>query len=606
MLDSLALKALYTILTFIFVLAFIITLYSFRQGVIDFVIKVIDNIKTALNFLFGLFYDKDSKITTSEKGIFREWPFKTFFMFGGLILVGVFIYLNQTGKLNTNAKFLPYIIGLLVLMLLTYLIYDNVLAMGDNSQYKQYDKNGGILSKLKFPFMDRLKPLFMNYGVGILLFLTVYSIIITVIYSIDPRTFNAAKIVNLFIAITLISGLYFFFQRHLAILGSFGKLLMYTVFIIPCLIHSVIKIMIRNEIKEKGNMMRNIIILCVAVILGAGYIFIPHLVKYFHSLNTIDPARKNNIGMEIETLEHETMLLRAKKNRIEGKPHKYIDWGYISNGKDQLYKTEKKELLKKELEKIGYIDTNKDPAKYAKEKKNNDLLGITTFTLDDIVLYIQENVPKIFKINSRIDENIQRVKELKNEKSELGTTNKAKILLMKPMPLDQEIRLAQGYELNKATNVHPNLNYAISSWVYLHPEPPNHNAAMSNYTNILQYGEAQKISYNMKKQSLKVTTFDRDTNNWIDVFETKKIKLQKWNNIVLNVHNSTIDIFINGDLVISKINHVPILNGQYLVTGENNGISGGIANVVFYPSPLKKFKIDLLYNDLKNKSPPVV
>ena len=155
MLDSLALKALYTILTFIFVLAFIITLYSFRQGVIDFVIKVIDNIKTALNFLFGLFYDKDSKITTSEKGIFREWPFKTFFMFGGLILVGVFIYLNQTGKLNTNAKFLPYIIGLLVLMLLTYLIYDNVLAMGDNSQYKQYDKNGGILSKLKFPFMDR-------------------------------------------------------------------------------------------------------------------------------------------------------------------------------------------------------------------------------------------------------------------------------------------------------------------------------------------------------------------------------------------------------------------------------------------------------------------
>ena len=129
---------------------------------------------------------------------------------------------------------------------------------------------------------------------------------------------------------------------------------------------------------------------------------------------------------------------------------------------------------------------------------------------------------------------------------------------------------------------------------------------MSNYTNILQYGEAQKISYNMKKQSLKVTTFDRDTNNWIDVFETKKIKLQKWNNIILNVHNSTIDIFINSDLVISKINHVPILNGQYLVTGENNGISGGIANVVFYPSPLKKFKIDLLYNDLKNKSPPVV
>lgn len=606
MLDSLALKALYTILTFIFVLAFIITLYSFRQGVIDFVIKVIDNIKTALNFLFGLFYIKNDAITGNEKGIFREWPFKTIFMLGGIVLVGVFIYLNESGQLNTNAKFLSYIIGLLVLMLISYLLYDNTLNVVDSEQYKKYNKDGGILSKLKFPIMDRLKPLFMNYGVGILLFLAVYSIIITIIYSIDPRSFNAAKIVNLFIAITLISGLYFYLKRFLPILGSFGKLLMYTIFIIPCLIHSVIKIMIRNEIKEKGNMMRNIVILCVAIILGAGYIFIPHLVKYFHSLNDIDPARKNNIDMEIETLEHETMLLRAKKNRIEAKPHKYIDWEFISNGKDQLYKTEKKELLKKELEKIGYIDMNKDPAKYAKEKKNNDLLGITTFTLSDIVRYVQESVPKIFKINSRIDENIQRVKELKVEKSELGTTNKAKVLLMKPMPLDKEIRLAQGYELNKATNVYPNLNYAISSWVYLHPEPPNHNAAMSEYTNILQYGEAQKISYNMRKQSLKVTTFDRETNNWIDVFETKKIKLQKWNNIILNVHNSTIDIFINGDLVISKINHVPILNGQYLVSGENNGISGGIANVVFYPSPLKKFKIDLLYNDLKNKSPPIV
>lgn len=606
MLDSLALKALYTILTFIFVLAFIITLYSFRQGVIDFVIKVIDNIKTALNFLFGLFYIEGDAITGNEKGIFREWPFKTIFMLGGIVLVGVFIYLNESGQLNTNAKFLSYIIGLLVLMLLSYLLYDNTLNAVDSEQYKKYNKDGGILSKLKFPFMDRLKPLFMNYGVGILLFLAVYSIIITIIYSIDPRSFNAAKIVNLFIAITLISGLYFYLKRFLPILGSFGKLLMYTIFIIPCLIHSVIKIMIRNEIKERGNMMRNVVILCVAIILGAGYIFIPHLVKYFHSLNDTDPARKNNIDMEIETLEHETMLLRAKKNRIEAKPHKYIDWEFISNGKDQLYKTEKKELLKKELEKIGYIDMNKDPAKYAKEKKNNDLLGITTFTLSDIVRYVQESVPKIFKINSRIDENIQRVKELKVEKSELGTTNKAKVLLMKPMPLDKEIRLAQGYELNKATNVYPNLNYAISSWVYLHPEPPNHNAAMSEYTNILQYGEAQKISYNMRKQSLKVTTFDRETNNWIDVFETKKIKLQKWNNIILNVHNSTIDIFINGDLVISKINHVPILNGQYLVSGENNGISGGIANVVFYPSPLKKFKIDLLYNDLKNKSPPVV
>ena len=251
---------------------------------------------------------------------------------------------------------------------------------------------------------------------------------------------------------------------------------------------------------------KNIIILCIALILGAGYIFIPHLVKYIHSQNDIDSSRKDNIRLEIEALENKINLLKAKKNKIKGTPHRYIDWNYVSIGNKLLYEKKNEAELKLYLKQQKYLDENKNDAELKNERKTKELLGITVLSLDQATNYVQENVPKLFKIDSRIDEYTQRIKELKQEKSELGTTNKAKIILMKPMGLDNEIILSRGEDLNKATNVHPNLNYAISSWIYLHPEPPSHNLAINKDTNIIQYGEAQKIDYNMKDQTLKIKT----------------------------------------------------------------------------------------------------
>ena len=40
--------------------------------------------------------------------------------------------------------------------------------------------------------------------------------------------------------------------------------------------------------------------------------------------------------------------------------------------------------------------------------------------------------------------------------------------------------------------------------------------------------------------------------------------------------------------------------------GEDNGVSGGIANVLFYKNYLTKDKIISNYNLLKNKNPPII
>ena len=40
--------------------------------------------------------------------------------------------------------------------------------------------------------------------------------------------------------------------------------------------------------------------------------------------------------------------------------------------------------------------------------------------------------------------------------------------------------------------------------------------------------------------------------------------------------------------------------------GEDNGLSGGICNVVYYPEPLTITEINTLYKSLKYKNPPVL
>ena len=82
--------------------------------------------------------------------------------------------------------------------------------------------------------------------------------------------------------------------------------------------------------------------------------------------------------------------------------------------------------------------------------------------------------------------------------------------------------------------------------------------------------------------------------------------MQKWNNIVVNFIDGTYDIFVNGEMVNSFQGDMEEFNYSNIKIGEDNGVSGGIANVVYYKNYLTKNKILSNYNLLKNKSPPIV
>jgi hypothetical protein len=112
----------------------------------------------------------------------------------------------------------------------------------------------------------------------------------------------------------------------------------------------------------------------------------------------------------------------------------------------------------------------------------------------------------------------------------------------------------------------------------------------------------QKDLKNITKN--KLIDFDNEGNRII--YTNSNFLLQKWNNIIINYNGGTLDIFLNGELVKSSIEVIPYYSFDNLTIGENDGIKGGICNVVYFRKPLNSTNIYYIYNTAKDKTPPVL
>jgi len=187
--------------------------------------------------------------------------------------------------------------------------------------------------------------------------------------------------------------------------------------------------------------------------------------------------------------------------------------------------------------------------------------------------------------------------------------------------LDGPVYLNKKHDIGNFENLHQkNLedkkdskflyHYSLSAWFNINPQPPSTSSAYTKYTSILNYGNKPNVQYNGEKNSLRVITVLDDKNgeklNEVEIFETKNVLVQKWNNIVINYDGGDMDVFLNGELVGSKPGIAPYMSYENVSVGEMNGIQGGICNVKYYNHILSKKDIKLTYKMLRDKNIPNV
>jgi hypothetical protein len=190
-------------------------------------------------------------------------------------------------------------------------------------------------------------------------------------------------------------------------------------------------------------------------------------------------------------------------------------------------------------------------------------------------------------------------------------------LVNNPVYTDTKYSLGSYQELNGSDTL--DYQYAISCWVFIDASPPNTSSSYNKFTSLLNYANKPNILYNGTTNTLMITTdqknlkevtknklIDFDENGTRIIYKNSNFLLQKWNNIIINYNGGVLDIFLNGDLVKSDIGVVPYITYDNLTIGEDDGIKGGICNVIYFKRALNSSNIYYLYNMVKDRSPPVV
>lgn len=189
-----------------------------------------------------------------------------------------------------------------------------------------------------------------------------------------------------------------------------------------------------------------------------------------------------------------------------------------------------------------------------------------------------------------------------------------KVLINQPIYTNAETSFVNFGNWND--NVY-DYNYGISFWLFLDAFPPSTNRFYNDYITILSYANKPAILYNASKNTLMVKVKytdlidksfsgkDLDDDGNLIIYRNSDMKLQKWNNIIVNYNGGIMDIFINGELKKSVNGIVPYYKDEPLIVGKNNGYIGGICNLVYHSKTLSANNIYIIYETLKSQNPPV-
>jgi hypothetical protein len=319
-------------------------------------------------------------------------------------------------------------------------------------------------------------------------------------------------------------------------------------------------------------------------------------------MNTIEMISTRKLSMKNTAKRDQVVSLMMSPS---GTKASYLHFDDIPNGLSTP--TEKKNAIKDYL---LALDEDVDYARieYKRIKTMLDKDG-------GMIRYVQTQGRKMSRVYNDIGDNNQKIKLLEQR---IGTTighPKTVMIIDKPHSLARKhkpkagaynsIRYGENEGGGAISEIDGDYNYdfALSSWVFLHSQPPNFYKGLSpkNILNLVGNDNVSSLQlvYDMRENTLILKT--KLTN-----IKIPKIKLQKWINLVINYNRGNLDIFMDGELIKTLPGSVWEMGDELsLAVGENKGIRGGICNVVHFAAHLTKPQIVNNYNMFKDKDPPV-
>ena len=141
---------------------------------------------------------------------------------------------------------------------------------------------------------------------------------------------------------------------------------------------------------------------------------------------------------------------------------------------------------------------------------------------------------------------------------------------------------------------------------FLHSNNQKWKNKANSWKNILNFDGRPQIIYNIQGNTLEVRMKSGSSKKII--FEKQDFPLQKWHNVVVNYNGGVVDVFLNAKLIASESGILPIMKRANVILGEDNGVSGGITNVVYFSNYMSRTRIESNYRLLRDnpeRNPPI-
>ena len=461
----------------------------------------------------------------------------------------------------------------------------------DSSPYP-YDKS--TMNQISWTFKETV-PLYKSVlSIAVVLGLTCLALYLIKTFSF--LSLSLTVIIEIAVVIGLIFAIFSAITKNTELLAkimsnTFFKLLYHIIFIIPCTVLYLTNYL-WNQIKETPYVSW---IILIAEIVFVGLYFLIPIIKNYIFLHSV--TKTDDLMIQQESEAHDKSIIR-NENQMSGLMDGVsVDWDFVFS--NNLYEPDMVRNLTTYLESRGY-----------QSSKNKKQLGFfqkmfsKSISLEAAVTYVQINAPIIINLRNQVQMQTAESEDLGKNRKIRDNMLKTKILLKEPVYLSKKKVIGNYEDIGSGVGAF-NYNYSISAWTFIHEQPPSLRKSSNKFTNIIDYANKPKIQFNPSTNTLRIImSSGLDQENV--VYETTDFNLQRWNNIVINYDGGTLDIFINSTLVSSTNNIVPIMSYDEITAGENEGLSGGVCSVVYFPKPLSLSKIKSLYKSLKYKNPPII